>query len=327
MVHSKINDLLEESGAEVVLVNSSDTNFYYLTGMEKGSMALLGEEKIIIASSLSEKEKGFNWKSFNKRKNMVEFLKKKLKGKRVGLNFSQISKKWFDKISNFCKECVDISSVLNEKRSVKTKKEIKQIEKACKIAEGCFGYLKDNIELGMKEEDVKREIKKYFLDNNVEQSFEPIVAFGKGASVPHYNGNQKIKKGRLLVDLGCKYNHYCSDLTKMFSFVEEERFEEMKRARNEIINFIEPGKRIEDVQNKANELLGKMDHSIMHGVGLEVHDFPKDKKTELKENMVFSLEPAVYENDFGMRLEDMLIIKKEKNRVISSPQKSIINLP
>ena len=51
-------------------------------------------------------------------------------------------------------------------------------------------------------------------------SFDTIVCFGESSSVPHHDtGMRKLKFGDIiLIDFGCKYNGYCSDCTRTFSF-------------------------------------------------------------------------------------------------------------
>ena len=48
-------------------------------------------------------------------------------------------------------------------------------------------------------------------------SFEPIVAFGKNSAIPHHeSGNTILKKfDNILIDMGVKYQGYCSDMTRV----------------------------------------------------------------------------------------------------------------
>ena len=63
------------------------------------------------------------------------------------------------------------------------------------------------------ENDVMLLFKKYLLDNNIQNlSFKPICASGRNNSILHYTtNNKKISRNSLiLMDVGCKYNNYCS---------------------------------------------------------------------------------------------------------------------
>ncbi|MDO8599964.1 MAG: M24 family metallopeptidase, partial [bacterium] len=70
-------------------------------------------------------------------------------------------------------------------------------------------------------------------------------------------------------------------------------------------------------------------HSLGHGVGLEVHELPHLRKTgkeKLLENMVFSVEPGLYFDWGGVRIEDLVVIKDGKAQVLGKTQKEMISL-
>ena len=48
-------------------------------------------------------------------------------------------------------------------------------------------------------------------------AFHPIVATTKNSACPHHkNSSKRLRKGDiLLIDMGVKYNGYCSDMTRM----------------------------------------------------------------------------------------------------------------
>jgi Xaa-Pro aminopeptidase len=61
-------------------------------------------------------------------------------------------------------------------------------------------------------------------------------------------------------------------------------------------------------------------HSTGHGVGLDIHELPvisKTSETILEEGMVFTVEPGIYlPNEFGVRIEDTLIVTNSNAEVI-----------
>ena len=324
--------ILKKSKADVLLLNSNNDNFYYLTGLSQEGVIGLFDDKITLVGSFLHKRppEKFQYRGFSDRKSLVSFLKEKLKDRVVGVDFSSISKTRFEKIKNISNKCVNIHPFLKKKRAIKDKQEIKKIKKACEISGDAFDFVKKKMNPEMKEGEVKKLIKKYFIERDVDESFDPIVANKQHAAVPHYKGNGKLNKEGVLVDLGCFYKKYCSDLTRMFSFTingnDKKRFEQLKNVRDEIFEKIRPGVKISDIQKIADKRLGKMNHSVMHGIGITVHDFPRKKKTKIKENMVFSIEPAVYGKTYGMRIENVIWVKNKKNKFLSKPQESIIDL-
>ena len=56
-------------------------------------------------------------------------------------------------------------------------------------------------------------------------------------------------------------------------------------------------------------------HSLGHGLGLEIHEYPTlsfRKKDEITEKMLFTIEPGVYlEGKFGIRIEDTVLLTKD----------------
>ena len=69
-------------------------------------------------------------------------------------------------------------------------------------------------------------------------------------------------------------------------------------------------------------------HALGHGVGLEIHEDPVLRTTNdnnLKEKMVVTDEPGIYiAGNFGVRIEDTVLIKKEKNEVLTKSSKDYI---
>jgi Xaa-Pro aminopeptidase len=68
-------------------------------------------------------------------------------------------------------------------------------------------------------------------------------------------------------------------------------------------------------------------HSLGHGVGYEIHEFPtlsKRCEEKLKENMVFTVEPGVYfDGQYGIRIEDTVVMKNGRVSRLFSDDKSL----
>ena len=81
---------------------------------------------------------------------------------------------------------------------------------------------------------------------------------------------------------------------------------------------------------KANELDKFFSHSLGHGIGVNIHEFPRlSTKSEdvLRNNMVFSDEPGVYfEGDFGIRIEDTVTLIDGKAVSLTDSDKNLIIL-
>ena len=240
------------------------------------------------------------------------------------------------KINNF----VETEHIIEKQRMIKDEEEIRNIEKACEITDDCFKYLLSYIKPGMTEKQIADEIEEYYKKRSDGLSFETIVASGENTSKPHaVPTNRKIqKKDIITIDMGCRVNGYCSDMTRTI-FVGE-----VPKDIKPIYDLVLKNQKqtSEQYRDGANtRLLTKMVendfklygydliHSLGHGVGMEIHEAPYisyKSDTLLKENMVVTNEPGIYvSGKFGVRIEDTVQItkfgcisltKSEKNYII-----------
>ena len=221
-------------------------------------------------------------------------------------------------------------------RQVKEEEEMKCITRAASIANRAFQRIKKFVKPGLSENAVARELE-YLLkeEGSEELPFPVIVASGRRSTFPHARPSSKIiEKGEvLLLDFGARYQGYCSDLTRMMDTniiagEEKKVYDLIIKAQIEAIKSIKPGVEAFRIDGIARRVLmdGGVDqyfgHGLGHGVGLEVHEQPAisaKSRRKLKENMVFTVEPAVYlPGKFGIRIEDMVRVIKEGCEIISA---------
>ena len=234
---------------------------------------------------------------------------------------------------------VETEHIIEKQRMIKDKDEISNIAKACNITDDCFKHILNYIKPGMTEKQIAKEIDEYYNINAEGVSFETIVASGENTSKPHaIPTDRKIKeKDIITIDMGCKVNGYCSDMTRTF-FVGEV-LEEVKEVYDLVLkNQLQTQ---EDFKDGANtRLLTKMVennfklynydlvHSLGHGVGLEIHEAPYisyKADTLLKENMVVTNEPGIYiPGKFGVRIEDTVQITKFGSVSLTNSKKDYI---
>lgn len=225
-----------------------------------------------------------------------------------------------------------------KKRIIKSSFEIEQLKKAAKFGEKGFEkiakFIRKNPNLSEKELNLMA--KNILQDNgNLGLSFEPITAINKNAAKAHaLPTNEKLKENDLLLlDAGVKFERFCSDRTRTakisgnFEFNKEQSFanskqnevyEIVKEAQNLAIKAIKPGYKAYEIDKIARDFIAKngfgkyFNHSLGHGVGLDIHELPNispRSDIELKKGMVFSVEPGIYiENEFGVRIEDVVVV-------------------
>ena len=238
------------------------------------------------------------------------------------------------KINNF----IEAESIINKLRMIKDSEEIENIREACRITDECFSFLKEYIKPGMSEKQIARKIQNYYMNNADGLSFEPIVASGENSSKPHAIPTDRVIKENdiITIDMGCKVKGYCSDMTRTI-FIGNPT-EEQKRVYNLVLDNQEKslremkdGASIKDIAKivTSNFSLQGFDlvHSLGHGVGLDIHEAPFIKEANdntLKENMIVTDEPGIYiPGNFGVRIEDTILITKDGQEVLTKSRKYI----
>ncbi len=226
-------------------------------------------------------------------------------------------------------------------RSIKTDKEIALIKKAANIGNKIYRDLIKYIRIGVTELDLVSKIHVLLYKYGAtDVSFKPIVAFGKNTATPHHESTiKKLNEGEsVLLDFGVKYKGYCSDMTRMvFTSNPTSKMKEIynivKTAQLKGLNSIKPGIKISDIDKTAREYIenkgyGKyFGHALGHGVGIEIHENPSisyKNDVTLKENMVITIEPGIYiENFGGVRIEDLVVVKRTGAMILTKISKNI----
>ena len=239
------------------------------------------------------------------------------------------------KIHNF----VETEYIIEKQRMIKDDEEISNIIKACNITDDCFKYILSYIKPGMTEKQIAKEIDDYYAERTDGTSFDTIVASGENSSKPHaVPSNRKIQEHDIItIDMGCKVNGYCSDMTRTF-FVGEPT-EEMKRVYDLVLSNQEfaldqykegaSTRQVTKMVENDFKLNGyDLIHSLGHGVGLEIHEPPYvgiRYDSTLRENMVVTDEPGIYiPGKFGVRIEDTVQITKFGSVSLTASDKGYI---
>jgi len=217
---------------------------------------------------------------------------------------------------------VETTDIVEISRSVKSNWEVENIKKALQIAEKSLTELEfsgTEVELAAKLEYNMR------INGSERASFETIMASGARTSLPHGTPTPHEIESPVLIDWGAVYNNYSSDTTRTIIETEkqEEIFNIVLDAQKTAIKSIKPGVKSCEIDAAARDVITEYGygdsfiHSTGHGVGLEIHESPslsKNDEGKLEKEMVVTVEPGIYlEGEFGVRIEDMVLIK---NRAI-----------
>lgn len=238
-------------------------------------------------------------------------------------------------------ELVAASGLVEGLRAVKEPNEIEAIARAATVADSIYETLAGEGLVGRSERDVAWRIEMVAREHGASGiSFPPIVAAGAHGALPHAEPRDvKIAAGQLVVlDLGVIVDGYCSDATRTFATGEigdraREIYDLVLEAQLKSLAAVGPGAACSELDSIARDVIaaaGHADHfghSLGHGVGLEVHELPTlsaRSEATLEPGNVVTVEPGVYlEGEFGVRIEDLVVVQDGEPRVLSSFTKQL----
>lgn len=241
-------------------------------------------------------------------------------------------------------ELKPLKGIMDDLRLYKDADEIENIAKAASIADAAFTHILDFIKPGKTEIEVAVELEHFCKKQGAtEMSFDSIVASGVRSSLPHGVYSEKvINSGEFLtLDFGCVYNGYCSDMTRtVFVGKADERqkkiYNTVLEAQQKALEHIKPGMLGKEVDKIARDIITaagfgeNFGHGLGHGVGLAVHEEPRLSplgERTLEANMVVTDEPGIYIAEYGgVRIEDLVLVTEQGNRVLSKSPKHLIEL-
>ncbi len=237
---------------------------------------------------------------------------------------------------------VPTRGIIENLRIIKTEEEIKKIAKAALLTDKAYTFIKSKIKRGVTEKYLAFELEFYIRKNGGELAFPPIVAFNLHSALPHHQpSNLRLKNNSLiLIDLGAKVEGYCADMTRVLFFGPPDSrqakiYETVLLSQKLALAQLKIGPATSESDQTAREVIKRegypeYPHGLGHGVGLDIHEAPRlrhDSQEILRENMVVTVEPGIYLEGFcGIRIEDLVVLKKDGNEILSKSSKEIIIL-
>lgn len=226
---------------------------------------------------------------------------------------------------------VDIRAALDTMRLVKDDHEVALMRRAAKISSDAHRRAMAATRPGWYEYEVEAELVHEFLRQGAQTvAYASIVASGPNACVLHYHeNNRRIQSGELLlVDAGCEYRGYASDITRTypvdgkFSGPQRDVYELVLAAQLACLDALKPGAAFHDYHQAAERVLaqGLIDfkliegpleaalekatykrfymHRAGHWLGMDVHDAglykARGESVLLAPGMVLTVEPGLY---------------------------------
>lgn len=234
-------------------------------------------------------------------------------------------------------EIIDPGVVLHEMRLLKSKEELDLMRRAAEITREAHVDAMQRTRPGMYEYEIEALLRAAFRRHGAERTaYQPIVGSGPNATVLHYRKNDRqMQDGDLLlIDAGCEFGYYASDVTRTFpvggrfSPAQREIYEIVLEAQHQSIAAVRPGATLDDVHRASVKVIaegllrlglvsGTLEqvleeqrykafymHRTSHYLGMDVHDvgsyfdrstpFAPGKPRPLASGMVITVEPGIY---------------------------------
>jgi Xaa-Pro dipeptidase len=226
-------------------------------------------------------------------------------------------------------------------RSVKTSHEVELMQIANDITIAVFRAAAEKLQEGMTEQQLGAIISALFSEFGVEGG--ALTLFGKASAQPHgLREENKLNKGDIvLLDGGCTVEGYQSDITRTTVFGKptskmKKVWQLVRKAQDDALKTASPATPAEMIDAAARRTIEKggygpgykfFTHRLGHGIGMDGHEWyylVKGSKRTVQAGNMFSNEPGIYIlGEFGIRLEDEMLITQDGARLLLPQQESI----
>jgi len=357
----RIQNLMREWGIDLLAVLDNE-NYQYFTGEFRRQPRLYipaeGEPMLLVFRGEAEEASKNVWiKNIVNYSNLHEMMMhvisyiKEHNVKMVGFDHEFALPAFLlerFKMANPTVKVVDARELFMRLRMIKTSEEIEVIRKAQEIAVYGIEAAKKILKNGVTELEVTAEIEYEMRKKGAERfGFPTFVNSGYRTNCLHgWSSRKKIEKGELvLIDVGPVYMGYNGDMTRMFivgspSENQKKLVKLYLQARREAINMAKPGIMMNELDNKANEIIAQAGYGeyyvrgIAHGIGLAFEEmpfptiFPEDNIVELKSNMTISIGHSILSipNFGGARVEDVFIVTDQSVKMLVEYDEELIEV-
>jgi Xaa-Pro aminopeptidase len=348
----KLRQGLDESGLDGIFISQAE-NRRYLSGFDgsAGFLLVTPRGKILATDfryTSQAKNQAHDYEIFATTNDISDWFPKlvaELKIKRLGFEAGHISFALHRQLCDILNKgksplkLIPVEGMVESLRAIKEPEEIESIAKAAEISDAAMEHIRDRIQPGMTEKEIAWEIERFMREKGSQTiPFAIIVASGKNSALPHARPSTKtISRGEpIMIDIGARIEGYGSDLSRTICLgTPDDTFKKLydivlgaQLAAIAIIKEGMTGAEADNLSRVVTEEAGYAEafgHGLGHGVGLAPHELPRlgpNSPGKLAEGMVFTIEPGIYLDGWGgMRIEDLVIMEKEKVREISKAKK------
>ena len=332
---AKMQSMLTQYDA---LIIEDPIDLFYFTQMTcSAGRLILGKKDVIFLTDgrylthaktqLSCSVKEISWQA-------TELALQEMQATKVAFDGAKMS---FDRAQELCAaltsySCSSWSFATKLVRAYKETEEIAALQKSATLLWQGYMHILAILQEGMTEKEVAKAFHLFCLAQGAEAlSFSPIIAFGDHSALPHHRASQRTLKRDdiVLIDIGVVVDGYASDMTRVIFFGNKDPYlasllKIVQEAELAALSLCKPGVSCAILDQAARTVFRQYDveshfvHSLGHGVGLEVHEYPRirsqgeDAHVLLEPGMVITIEPGLYIPGIGgARYEDTIVVTKD----------------
>ena len=233
------------------------------------------------------------------------------------------------------------SDCVDSVRAIKDEDEKRLMRRASEINDACMEKLAAYFRDGVTERECTDYLDKCYAEYACEGlAFDSIVSFGANAADPHHEPDDTVlREGDcIVVDIGCKKDRYCSDMTRTFFWKTASDhqiaiYNLVREANERAEAMVRSGVRLCDIDAAARDHIAAagygeyFTHRLGHFIGMEDHekgDVSSVNPAPAETGMVFSIEPGVYlPGDLGVRVEDLVIVTDTGCEILNHVSKEL----
>ena len=239
----------------------------------------------------------------------------------------------------------NLHPIIAEMRMQKDNDEITQIREAVRVTDEGLKRVLKKLEPGKKEYQAQADFEYTIKYLGAEgPSFATIAGSGMNGTMLHYETNQETCKDGdlLLLDLGAKWQGYCSDITRTYpvngTYTDRQKqvYNIVLKANRAVAKAAKPGMTLRELNDICKKVLAEgcielglikeekeiskyYMHGVSHHLGIDVHDVTVASNSKLRPGAVITDEPGLYIDEWetGIRIEDDLLITEDGCEVLS----------
>lgn len=193
----------------------------------------------------------------------------------------------------------------------------------------------------MTEKELQKAINDFIKSKGYGLAFPTLSVAGNNTNQIHgIAGDYVIKeKDIIMIDLGARYEKddemWCCDITRTYFVGEaaekqEEIYNIVRKAQLLSLSKVKAGVPVGEIDKIASDYIISqghlLPHPVGHGIGKVVHEEPfifSGNEAKLKEGDVITVEPGIYLTDFGVRIEDTVLVTKDGFKYLTNYPKEV----